>query len=89
MVTFESFVDETLGILCRQLDERFVDSHQAFDLGKWLQYFAFEVMGTMTFSKRYGFLETGKDVNGMLATIWSFMLTVAPVSCQWSRELES
>ena len=82
VVTFESFVDETLEVLFGQLDKRFVDSHETFDIGDWLQYFAFDVMGTMTFSSRYGFLETGKDVNGMLQSIWNFMLTVAPVSSQ-------
>ena len=70
-----------MDIFFDQIDKRFVESHQTFDLAEWLQYFAFEVMGTMTFSKRYGFLETGQDVNGMLATIWNFMLTIAPVSC--------
>jgi Cytochrome P450 len=82
VVTFEGFVDEVLGVLFQQLDRRFVDSHDSFDLGDWIQYFAFDVMGTMTFSSRYGFLETGKDVDGMLQSIWSFMLTVAPVSSQ-------
>ena len=79
-ITFESFVDEVLDVLCHQLDERFVSSEATFDLADWLQYFSFEVMVTMTFSKRCGFLETGRDVNGILATVWNFMLTVAPVS---------
>jgi hypothetical protein len=79
-VTFESFVDEVLGILFQQLDKRHVETQEPFDLADWLQYFAFDVMGTMTFSSRYGFLETGKDVDGMLAAIWRFMLTVGPVS---------
>lgn len=80
VVTFERFVDEVLGVLFHQLDKRYVESQATFDLGDWLQYFAFDVMGTMTFSKRYGFLETGTDVNGMLGAIWDFMLTIAPVS---------
>lgn len=37
-------------------------------------------MGTLTFSKRYGFLDTGGDVKGMLSTIVEFMRTGAPVS---------
>jgi Cytochrome P450 len=79
-VTYESFVNEVLGVLCHQLDERFVKPGKTFDLGNWLQYFAFDVMGTLTFSKRYGFLETGKDVNGMLEVIWNYMVNAAPVS---------
>ncbi|OCL02955.1 putative cytochrome P450 oxidoreductase [Glonium stellatum] len=80
VVTFESFVDEVLQVLCHQLDKRFVESQATFDLGNWLQYFAFDLMGTMTFSKRYGLLETGTDINGMLGAIWEFMLTIAPMT---------
>jgi hypothetical protein len=77
--TFEPFVDEVLGVFFKQLDDRFVETGETLDLAHWLQYFAFDVMGTMTFSRRYGFLESGKDVNGLLDAIWSFMLTIGPV----------
>jgi Cytochrome P450 len=80
VVTFEEFVDDVLGILFQEFDKRYAGSQKPFDLGDWLQYFAFDVMGTMTFSSRYGFLETGTDVGGMLQAIWKFMLGVAPVS---------
>ncbi|KAL4815496.1 cytochrome P450 [Aspergillus spinulosporus] len=80
VVALEGLVDEVLDLLCRQLDMRFAMTDQSFDLARWLQYFAFDVMGTMTFSQRYGFLEQGQDVNGILGTIWKFMLTVAPMT---------
>ncbi|KAI4124801.1 MAG: hypothetical protein LQ338_004627 [Usnochroma carphineum] len=84
----EGSVDEVLEVLFRQLDQRYVGSHIAFDLGAWLQYFAFDVMGTLTFSKRYGFLETGQDVNGMLETIWDYMVDAAPFTqIPWLDEL--
>ena len=77
-VTYEGFVNQVLEVLFKQLDQRYVHSHKSFDLGNWLQYFAFDVMGTLTFSKRYGFLEQGHDVHGMLATIWDYMIDAAP-----------
>ncbi|KAL8990214.1 MAG: hypothetical protein Q9177_001072 [Variospora cf. flavescens] len=77
-VTHEHFVDQVLQVLFDQLDQRFVNSRITFDLGNWLQYYAFDVMGTLTFSKRYGFLEQGRDVNGMLETIWNYMTDAAP-----------
>lgn len=80
IVTFERFIDEVVGIVFTQFDQRFATTGVAFDLGAWLQYYAFDVMGTLTFSKRYGFLERGEDVNDMLKTIFTFMQTVAPVS---------
>ena len=77
IVTYEPFVNQVLEILFDQLDQRYVRSHQSFELGDWLQYFAFEVMGTMTFSKRYGFLEQGHDATEMLETIWNYMVDAA------------
>ena len=78
IVTYEAFVDQVLEVMFNQLNQRYVHSRQSFDLGNWLQYFAFDVMGTLTFSKRYGFLEHGQDVNGILGSIWDFMVDAAP-----------
>ncbi|RHZ48346.1 hypothetical protein CDV55_101309 [Aspergillus turcosus] len=80
VISFEPFVDQVLGVLFEQLDERFLKNQATPDLAEWLQYFAFDVMGTMTFSKRYGFLETGSDVRGLIGAIWDFMLTIGPMT---------
>lgn len=79
VVMFEGLVDGVLSCLSDQLDKRFTGTGITFDLGEWIQYFAFDVMGTMSFSKRYGFLDSGKDVEGMLDAIFEFMKTAAPV----------
>jgi hypothetical protein len=79
VVQFESLVEEVLECLSQQFDKRFVETGETFDMCEWLQFFAFDVMGTMSFSKRYGFLEEGHDVNGMLDAIFQFMKTAAPV----------
>lgn len=76
---FESLVDEVLCVIDEQLDRRFVTHGEIFDLTEWLQFFAFDVMGTMTFSKRYGFLEEGKDLGGMSNATSEFMKQAAPV----------
>ncbi|KAL4931703.1 cytochrome P450 [Aspergillus undulatus] len=80
VLPLESFVDDTIQVMVEQLDRRFAETNQTFDLADWLQFFAFDVMGTLTFSKRYGFLEQGRDVDGMLGTIWTFMTTAAPMT---------
>lgn len=78
--TLEPLVDTVLECIHTNFDERFASTEQVFDMGHWLQYFAFDVMGSITFSKRYGFLDQGRDVNGMLGTIVDFMRAAAPVS---------
>lgn len=79
VVTFESLVDDVLKVVAKQFDGRFSTNDEIFDLSEWLQFFAFDVMGTLTFNKRYGFLEEGKDVGGKLNAVWLFMKQAAPV----------
>ncbi|KAL9081764.1 MAG: hypothetical protein Q9159_007055 [Coniocarpon cinnabarinum] len=78
ILSLEPFVDEVILVMFAQFDERFVGSQAQCNLGDWLQYFAFEVMATMTFSQRYGFLESGSDTNGLIEAIWRFMKGAAP-----------
>ncbi|KAH7313945.1 cytochrome P450 CYP4/CYP19/CYP26 subfamily [Stachybotrys elegans] len=80
VTVYEGRVDEVLGVLQKQLDAKFIGNSEVFELGQWLQFFAFDVMGTLTFSKRYGFLEHGKDEGNMLATIVDFMRRSAPMT---------
>lgn len=77
--SFEGLVDDVLKCLLEKFDRRFAANGEIFDLGQWLQFFAFDVMGTMTFSKRYGFLDNGRDVGGTLGSIVNFMRAAAPV----------
>lgn len=35
------------------------------DLSSWLQYYAFDCIGTINFSQKLGCLETGQDVRGL------------------------
>jgi hypothetical protein len=80
VVKLEPLVDQTLAVLWKQLDQRFLSANdKPFYLGNWLQYFAFDSMGTLTFSRRYGFLEQGRDMHGILDEIGSFMTRVAVV----------
>jgi hypothetical protein len=69
MVEFEPLIDSTTAVLFSRLDELFVTSGNVCDLGEWLQFFAVDVIGELTFSKRLGFLEKGKDVEGIMASI--------------------
>ncbi|RMD44084.1 hypothetical protein DV735_g970, partial [Chaetothyriales sp. CBS 134920] len=79
-VSFEGLIDDVLECLRGKFDQRFAINSEIFDLGQWLQFFAFDVMGTMTFSKRYGFLDNGRDVGGMLAAVVTFMRSAAPMT---------
>ena len=79
MVSFEPYVDKTIEAFFTQLDQRFVETGKSCDLGQWLQMFAFDVMGEITFSKRLGFLDQGQDIDGVMESIWAYFKRASPV----------
>ncbi|KAF3012828.1 hypothetical protein E8E14_009139 [Neopestalotiopsis sp. 37M] len=71
LVEFEPHVDTTIKFFLQRVDEMTARvGGGAIDLGTWLQLFAFDVMGEITFSKRLGFLDEGRDIEGIMASIW-------------------
>ncbi|KAB8343000.1 hypothetical protein FH972_022594 [Carpinus fangiana] len=77
---YEPFVDSTLVALRTQLDKRYVEPGLACDLGQWLHYFAFDVVGELTFSKRLGFLDQATDIDNIIANNWKFFSAQAPIT---------
>ncbi|OIW22882.1 putative cytochrome P450 pisatin demethylase [Coniochaeta ligniaria NRRL 30616] len=64
----EAAVDSCTQLLTSRLDE-WAATGKPVDLGEWLQYYAFDVVGEVTFAKKLGFLNMGGDVDGMMTTI--------------------
>lgn len=60
---FEPFTDECITIFIDAMREL---QGQCIDLGAWLQWYAFDVIGAITFQRRFGFMESRKDVDGMI-----------------------
>ncbi|KAF2859255.1 cytochrome P450 family protein [Piedraia hortae CBS 480.64] len=61
----EDGVDSIIRIFLKCIDNH---AGKKMDMANWLQLFAFDVIGEVTFSKKFGFLEAGKD-NGSFAHI--------------------
>lgn len=79
LVSFEPYVDSTMSVFFKELDTRFAGTGEVCDLGVWLQRFAFDVIGEITFSRRLGFLEDAEDVDGIMHSIWHHFEKAAPV----------
>ena len=73
LVTYEDYVDECAAIFSRRLTE-FSDSGKVIDLGHWFQCYAFDVIGDITYSQRFGFLDAGDDIAGLLETLQKAMV---------------
>ncbi|KAI0442804.1 cytochrome P450 [Xylaria telfairii] len=79
---FEPIVDECIETIVTRLDKIIVQSKtkKACDLGEWMQYYSFDVMGIMTWGKAFGFLDRGEDVNNMIHRLDARMDEISPQS---------
>jgi hypothetical protein len=72
LVQLEPFIDSTLGSFMRDLDRRFVNvktGPRVFDFSRWLNLYAFDAIGEMSFSEKIGFLDSGGDIEGIMHQI--------------------
>ncbi|KEF58475.1 uncharacterized protein A1O9_06401 [Exophiala aquamarina CBS 119918] len=82
LVEYEGLVDQTVDVFLTTLEDQFTTTATkdndtsstpapvpVLDLGRYLQFFAFDVIGELTFSRRLGFIESGADVDSIIAAI--------------------
>lgn len=80
LIQYEPFVDSTTELFLERTEELFVKSGESCNFSRWLQFYAFDVIGEMTYSKRHGFLEENKDIEGIIDYISKLFDYVGPVS---------
>lgn len=81
LVQFEPLVDSTTLEFLSQLKRRYANKsgHSGIvDFGKWLQFYAFDVICELTYSKRLGFLDLGEDIENIISNL-EWMLNYAAV----------
>ncbi len=79
LVQYEPFVDNTTKIFLKQTERLYADDARPCDFTQWLQFYAFDVIGEITYGKRHGFIEKNEDVEGIVAYLTWLFLYVAPV----------
>ncbi len=65
LLRLEPLVDEVTQNLFRRMRTQLANS-PTVNLGEWLQFYAFDVVGAITFSKTFEFLDSGCDFNGVI-----------------------
>lgn len=68
LVGYERYVDNCTELLSRRFGE-LANSGRIVDMRHWLQCYAFDVIGEITFGKRFGFLDMGEDKDGVFKAI--------------------
>lgn len=69
MQNLSAYIEDTQKLLTNQLDRMCDSPERTCDLGEWLHFFAFDVLGEIAFSRKFGFLESGCDLEGAIKTI--------------------
>ncbi|KAL3485860.1 cytochrome P450 [Aspergillus germanicus] len=78
LVQMEPCVAECTAALIDHLTE-FARSGKSFNLQHWMQFYAFDVVGLITVNKRFGFLDSGKDRDSLIASLHSYLVYAAHV----------
>ncbi|KPM44434.1 hypothetical protein AK830_g2085 [Neonectria ditissima] len=60
--------------MCEQIQELFVAGQKPMDLAGWLQFYAFDVIGQITFSRPFGFMREGKDIQNCIAKLERYLV---------------
>lgn len=80
LVNYEPLVSSTLGVFLDKTEQLYGNTDKTCDFAKWLQFFAADVIGDLTWSKRLGFIEENRDVDGICAFLKKFLSYAGPVS---------
>ena len=65
----EPCIDDCIELLKRRIVEVTESQTKSLDTSLWLQFFAFDVLGELNFSRKLGFLTTGTDVGSSIGAI--------------------
>ncbi|KAF7187602.1 Pisatin demethylase [Pseudocercospora fuligena] len=68
ILSFEHYVDECITVFSQRLKE-FYKAGKPVDLAWWFQCFAADAVGMTTYGQRFGYLDEGKDIEGMLGIV--------------------
>ncbi|KAK3294499.1 cytochrome P450 [Chaetomium fimeti] len=61
VLALEPHMDTVITDLMKNLDDRFVNPKKTCDLGEWVGFYAWDLISSATFSRRFGYMDAGHD----------------------------
>ena len=87
LVELEPYVDNCVELFVSRIEEVTGNGKKPLDISTWLHYFAFDVLGEINFSTRFGFLQSGSDVDNNIAAIDGILAYISFVSGAGEKNL--
>ncbi|KAF2088013.1 cytochrome P450 [Saccharata proteae CBS 121410] len=88
LADLEPYVQPVIDLFLKRIGEVGENGAKAFDIGTWVQYFAFDALGQINFSEELGFLETGTDVGKSIGTIDGLLAYLSVIGqAPWMHKL--
>lgn len=87
VMSYETYVDQCADMFAQRLAE-IAKAGRPVNLAYWLQAYAFDVIACITFGGRFGFLDAGEDIQGMMGQLheivrYSSMVGIFPWVHKW------
>lgn len=73
LLHYETYAEAVQDVFRQRLVEM-TRNRQSVDMHHWFQCYAFDVIGNITYGRRFGFLDEGKDVDHCMASLESSMV---------------
>jgi cytochrome P450 len=68
LVHYEPYVNDCLALFKQRMKE-IASVDKSINMAHWVQCYAFDVIAGLTYSRRFGFLDAGDDVDGLIAML--------------------
>ena len=79
LVQYEPFVNVATEKFLSQTEALYSSKNAICNFSEWLQFFAFDVVGEMTYSKQHGFMDQAKDIDGIISYLGKLFSYAGPV----------
>jgi hypothetical protein len=77
--SYEPLVDSTTDTFIEQTTKRYCTSDTECNFYRWLQFYALDVIGELTWSKRMGFLDNDQDIGNICKSMAANLAYAGPV----------
>ncbi|KAK3940293.1 Pisatin demethylase [Diplogelasinospora grovesii] len=71
VLALEPHMDKVINDFCQHLEQRFMTGPggpKECDLGEWIAFYAWDLISSATFSRRFGYMDKGHDFDQTIAT---------------------